>query len=129
MAPKKPAPTAAKPAVKTAAPKPAAPAAKAKPVAAPQATISLKQVAAELADAHELERRDAETLLEGLVEALVMHRRKGDRLRLAGLGILQVEDSPARAGRNPATGEQIQIAAKKKIVFRPAKDLKEALIG
>ena len=128
MALKKPAPAAAKPAAKS-----AAPAAKAKPAAAPavapQATISLKQVAAELAEAHELERGDAEALLGEMVEVLVAHLRKGDRLRLGGLGILQVKDSPARTGRNPATGEQIQIAAKKKIVFRPAKDLKEALTG
>ena len=134
MALKKPAPAAAKPAAKAPAPKFAAPTAKAKPAApkppAPkQATISLKQMAAELADAHELERGDAEALLSGMVEMLVAHLREGDRLRLTGLGILQVRDSPARMGRNPATGEQIQIAAKRKIVFRPAKELKEALIG
>ena len=134
MALKKPAAAAAKPAAKTSAAKaPAAksatPAAKAKPVAPTQATISLKQLAAELADAHELERRDAVALLDGLVETLVAHLKEGDRLRLGGLGVLQVRDSPARAGRNPATGEQIQIAAKRKIVFRPAKELKDALIG
>ncbi len=94
-----------------------------------QATISLKQMAAELADAHELERRDAVALLDGLVESLVAHLKGGAKLRLGGLGILQVKDSPARAGRNPATGEAIQIAAKRKIVFRPAKELKDALIG
>lgn len=134
MALKKPAAAAAKPAAKTPAAKaPAAksatPAAKAKPVAPKQATISLKQLAVELADAHELERRGAVALLDGLVETLVAHLKEGDRLRLGGLGVLQVRDSPARAGRNPATGEQIQIAAKRKIVFRPAKELKDALIG
>jgi len=129
MALKKPAPAAAKPTAKTPAAKSVAPAAKAKVAAPKQATISLKQVAAELADAHELERGDAEALLSGMIEVLVAHLRKGDRLRLTGLGILQVRDTPARAGRNPATGEQIQIAAKRKIVFRPATDLKQALIG
>ncbi len=129
MALKKPAPAAAKPAAKAPAAKSAAPAAKAKVAAPKQVTISQKQVAAELADAHELERRDAVALLDGLVEVLVAHLRKGDRLRLTGLGILQVRDTPARMGRNPATGEQIQIAAKRKIVFRPATDLKQALIG
>ncbi len=129
MALKKPAPAAAKPAAKTPAAKSAAPVAKTKAAAPPQATISLKQVAAELAEAHELERRDAEALLGEMVGVLVAHLRKGDRLRLGSLGILQVKDSPARTGRNPATGEQIQIAAKRKIVFRPAKDLKDALTG
>ena len=126
MPPKKTAAT-AKPTPKTVAAKPAA--AKAKPAAAAQATISLKQVAAELSDAHELERRDTEKLLDGMVEVLIAHLKKGNRLRLGSLGILQVKDSPARLGRNPATGEQIQIAAKKKIAFRPAKDLKEALLS
>ena len=129
MALKKPAAAAPKPAAKTPAAKSAAPAAKAKPAAPPQATISLKQMAAELADAHELEPRDAVALLDGLVESLVGHLKGGAKLRLGGLGILQVKDSPARAGRNPATGEAIQIAAKRKIVFRPAKELKDALIG
>ena len=134
MALKKPAAAATKPAAKTPAAKApaaksAAPAAKAKPAAPAQATISLKQMAAELADAHELERRDTEKLLDGMVEVLIAHLKKGNRLRLGSLGILQVKDSPARLGRNPATGEQIQIAAKKKIAFRPAKDLKDALLG
>ena len=131
MALKKPAAAAAKPAAKTPAAKSAAPAAKAKPAApAPtQATISLKQMAAELAEAHELERCDAVALLDGLVESLVAHLKAGAKLRLGGLGILQVKDSPARVGRNPATGVAIQIAAKKKIVFRPAKELKDALLG
>ncbi len=127
MALKKPA--AKTPAAKAPVAKSAAPAAKAKPAAPVQATISLKQMAAELADAHELERRDAVALLDGLVETLVAHLKTGAKLRLGGLGILQVKDSPARAGRNPATGEAIQIAAKRKIVFRPAKELKDALIG
>jgi DNA-binding protein HU-beta len=51
---------------------------------------------------------------------------KGDKIRLAGLGILQVRDRPARTARNPATGETIEVAASKKIAFRPAKDLKDA---
>ena len=101
-------------------------AAAAKPVAQP--TVSLKQVAAELAVAHDLQKKQAETMMTGLVELMVEHLKKGDRLRLNGLGILQVRHSAARAGRNPATGEAIQIAAKKKIAFRPAKELKDELI-
>ena len=55
------------------------------------------------------------------------HLKKGDRIRIAGLGILQVRKRPARMGRNPATGEQIKIKASKKVAFRAAKDLKEAI--
>jgi DNA-binding protein HU-beta len=46
---------------------------------------------------------------------------------MSGLGIIEVKDRPARMGRNPATGEPIQIKASKKVAFRPAKELKEAV--
>ena len=58
---------------------------------------------------------------------LVDHLKAGDRVRIGGLGIIQVKDRPARMGRNPATGEAIQIQASRKIAFRPAKELKEAI--
>jgi DNA-binding protein HU-beta len=53
--------------------------------------------------------------------------KKGDKIRLTGLGILQVRKRAARMGRNPATGEAIKIKASKKVAFRPAKELKEAV--
>ena len=49
------------------------------------------------------------------------------RFRIPGLGIFQVSSRAARMGRNPATGEPVQIKASKKIAFRPAKELKEAI--
>jgi DNA-binding protein HU-beta len=94
---------------------------------APVATITLKQLAAEIAGQQEIEKRDAEEILNGLVGILVQHLKSGDRLRITGLGILEVKDKPERAGRNPATGEAITIKASKKISFRPAKELKEAI--
>ena len=53
--------------------------------------------------------------------------QKGDRLRMSGLGIIEVKDRPARMGRNPATGAAVQIAASKKVAFRAAKELKAAV--
>jgi DNA-binding protein HU-beta len=53
--------------------------------------------------------------------------KQGDRIRMSGLGILEVKARAARMGRNPATGEAIQIKASKKVGFRPAKELKEAI--
>ncbi len=55
------------------------------------------------------------------------HLKKGERIRIVGLGILQVRKRAARMGRNPATGEAIQIKASKKVAFRAAKELKEAV--
>jgi DNA-binding protein HU-beta len=55
------------------------------------------------------------------------HLKKGDRVRIGGLGILQVRKRAARLGRNPAIGEQIKIKESKKVAFRASKDLKEAV--
>ena len=62
-----------------------------------------------------------------MVGVITKHLKKGARIRMTGLGILQVRKRPARMGRNPATGEAIKIKASKKIAFRAAKDLKEAI--
>ena len=55
------------------------------------------------------------------------HLKKGVKIPLTGLGILQVRKRAARMGRNPATGAAIRIKASKKVAFRPAKELKEAV--
>jgi DNA-binding protein HU-beta len=68
-----------------------------------------------------------EALLGDLVSLITKHLKKGELVRIAGLGILQVRKRAARMGRNPATGEAIQIKASKKVAFRPAKDLKMAI--
>ena len=92
-----------------------------------QPTITLKQMAAELAQTHDLPTKQAEAVVGDLVALATRHLRSGDKVRLTGLGILQVNDRPARMGRNPGTGEAIEIKASKKIAFRPAKELKEAV--
>ena len=92
-----------------------------------QPTISLKHLAASLAGDHELHKKKAEAILGDLVTLVTKHLKKGDRIRIAGLGILVVRKRAARMGRNPATGEPIQIKASKKVAFRAAKDLKEAV--
>ena len=95
--------------------------------AATPATITLKHLAAALAEEHELSKKTAEAILTDLVTKITKHLKKGERIRIVGLGILQVRKRAARMGRNPATGEAIQIKASKKVAFRAAKDLKEAV--
>jgi len=93
----------------------------------PQPTVTLKHLAAELAEKHEVAKKQAETMLNDMVDSIVKHLKKGNRLRLVGLGILQVRHRAARMGRNPATGEPIKIKASKEVAFRASKDLKEAV--
>jgi DNA-binding protein HU-beta len=91
------------------------------------AAVSLKQMAATLAESHDLPKRQVETMLGEFVQSLAEHLQQGSKIRIPGLGIFQVSARAARMGRNPATGEPIQIKASKKIAFRPAKELKEAI--
>jgi DNA-binding protein HU-beta len=58
---------------------------------------------------------------------VIDHIKAGDRVRRAGLGIIEIKHRAARMGRNPATGEAIKIKASRKVAFRAAKDLKEAI--
>jgi DNA-binding protein HU-beta len=98
--------------------------------AAPKAkveTVSSRQLAVQLAAKQEMTNKAANALMEDLVAMVTKHLKKGARIRLNGLGILQVRKRAARMGRNPATGEAIKIKASKKIAFRAAKDLKAAI--
>ena len=90
-------------------------------------TVTLRHIAAALADSHGLPKKQAQAILEDMVTMLTKHLKKGDRIRIGGLGVLVVRKRPARMGRNPATGEAIKIKASKKVAFRAAKDLKESI--
>jgi DNA-binding protein HU-beta len=105
----------------------AEPAAKAAKAAKPVATVTLKHIAATLAEEHEMSKKVAEAVLTGMIDQVVKNLKKGSRIRLVGLGILQVRKRAARMGRNPATGEAIKIKASKKVAFRAAKELKESV--
>jgi DNA-binding protein HU-beta len=90
-------------------------------------TVTLRHLAFVLAETHGITKAQANAILMDMVVDIAKHLKKGKRIRLNGLGILQVRKRPARMGRNPATGEAIKIKASKKIAFRAAKDLKEAI--
>ena len=81
--------------------------------------VTLKHLAARLAADHELTKRAGEAILGDLVSLITKHLKKGERVRIAGFGILQV--------RARAAGEAIKIKASKKVAFRPAKHLKMAI--
>jgi len=90
-------------------------------------TVTLRNLAEALSESHELPKKQVMSMLEDMVTNVTKHLKRGARIRIGGLGILQVRKRPARMGRNPATGEAIKIKASKKVAFRAAKDLKEAV--
>ena len=90
-------------------------------------TITLTQLATKIAEENSASKKDVNAILNRTIELIGGHLKKGRKLRLSGLGILQVKKRSARMGRNPATGETIKIKASKKIAFRAAKDLKDSI--
>jgi DNA-binding protein HU-beta len=90
-------------------------------------TVTLRQLAESLSETHELPKKQVLSMLEDMVGAITKHLKRGARIRIGGLGILQVRKRPARMGRNPATGQPIKIKASKKVAFRAAKELKETV--
>ena len=90
-------------------------------------TVTLRQIAETLSESHELPKKQVMSMLEEMVGTVTKHLKRGARIRIGGLGVLQVRKRPARMGRNPATGEPIKIKASKKVAFRAAKELKESV--
>ncbi len=85
------------------------------------------ELIAKLADAGDLDKAQAGRAVEGVLSAISEALKAGDKVSLQGLGIFQIADRAARQGRNPATGEAIQIPASKSVKFRPTKSLKDAV--
>ncbi|QJU58415.1 HU family DNA-binding protein [Sphingomonas sp. AP4-R1] len=72
---------------------------------------------------------DARKAVDAVFTAIAEAASKGEEISLNGFGKFKVKDLPAREGRNPSSGETIQIAASKKLTFAPAKAVKDRLNG
>jgi DNA-binding protein HU-beta len=72
---------------------------------------------------------DAKKAVEAFLGCVSQTLKKGDEVRLTGFGSFAVQLSAARTGRNPRTGETIQIAASKRPVFKAGKELKDTVNG
>ena len=80
-----------------------------------------------VASATERPRAEVETVVESLLGEIGKVLRSGERIDLRGFGSFVVKDKKARQGRNPKTGETIQIAARKAAAFKPSKELSDRL--
>jgi len=89
--------------------------------------LTKTQLAAAIADKAGITKKQAKDILEHLAELAYKHAKNG--FTLPGIGKLVVRNRAARIGRNPKTGEQIQIPAKRVVKFRVAKACKEAILG
>lgn len=74
-----------------------------------------------------LQKREAERAVDAFIETVQEALASGDKVTVVGFGTFEVRERQARMGRNPQTGEQIQIAAARVPVFRPGKGFKESV--
>lgn len=79
---------------------------------------------AKIAETAGLTRKQAEAAVSAFTQTVTETLKAGDKVQLMGFGSFEVKDRPARSGRNPATGETIEIAASKAPVFKPGKSFK-----
>lgn len=75
----------------------------------------------------ELTQKDAAKAVDALFSTISNTLAEGEKLQLIGFGTFEVRERSARKGRNPQTGEEIEIAASKVPAFKPGKELKEAV--
>jgi nucleoid DNA-binding protein len=87
------------------------------------------QLVSKLADGSGLSRKQVDELLNGLIDTITKSVKKGENVKIPGLGIFRLRKMKARMGRNPQTGEAIKIPARKKVGFSVAKAFKESVLG
>ncbi|HXK35389.1 MAG TPA: HU family DNA-binding protein [Candidatus Paceibacterota bacterium] len=92
------------------------------------AKMTKSQVISTLAEKLEKSKKEVSTMIEALVDLAYQETKKSGEFTIPGLGKLQKKHRAARMGRNPATGEQIQIKAKTVVKFRVAKAAKDAIL-
>ena len=73
--------------------------------------------------------RDIETIVETIIEEMSSALERGDRIELRGFGAFSVKERAPRVGRNPRTGESVQVPAKRTPAFKTGKALRERLNG
>jgi DNA-binding protein HU-beta len=89
--------------------------------------MNSNDIADTLAAAHGMTRDDTKKLIDGVFAAITGAAVSGDEVSIPGFGKFKVKDSPARDGRNPATGAAMKIAASRKLTFTVAKAVKDKL--
>ena len=89
--------------------------------------MNKKELVASVADMAEVSKSEVSEILDALLETITEVLADGDTVDLYGFGKFSVTERAARKGRNPSTGETIQIAASKSPKFKPSKGFKETI--
>ena len=97
------------------------------PAKAAAGQIGTRDMADHLATQFDIPRSHAQGYISEMVVMMTKTLKKGQKVRISGLGVFQVRKRAARTGRNPQTGAAMKIKASKRVVFATARDLKEKL--
>ncbi len=73
----------------------------------------------------ELPRKESETVVETIFESIIQALQSGDKIEIRGFGSFRTRERRGRTGRNPKTGEKVDVPAKKIPFFKPSKELKD----
>jgi len=82
-----------------------------------------------VADMYDRSKNDVKEVVDGIIETVQEALAEGEEVAIAGFGTFTVTERAARKGRNPATGEEIDIPASKSPKFKPGKGFKDAVKG
>jgi integration host factor subunit beta len=75
----------------------------------------------------ELTRKDSEVIVETIFDSVVRSLRVGDKIEIRGFGSFRTRQRKPRVGRNPKTGDRVEVPAKKIPFFKPSKELKDLI--
>ena len=81
----------------------------------------------EVAKVAEVTRKDGEVIVETIFDSIVKSLRAGDKIEIRGFGSFRTHQRKPRVGRNPKTGDRVDVPAKKIPFFKPSKELKDVV--
>jgi integration host factor subunit beta len=90
-----------------------------------QPTLTKADLIEEVLRVAELPRKESETIVETIFESIIEALQKGDKIEIRGFGSFRTRQRRGRIGRNPKTGEKVEVPAKKIPFFKPSKELKD----
>ena len=90
-----------------------------------QPTLTKADLIEEVLKVAELPRKESETIVETIFESIIEALQKGDKIEIRGFGSFRTRQRRGRIGRNPKTGEKVDVPAKKIPFFKPSKELKD----
>lgn len=91
------------------------------------ATLTKAELATRIVDEVGLNHREAKEMVELFFQELSDTLEAGDEVKLAGFGVFSLRDKPERPGRNPKTGEETPITARRVVTWHPSTNLKDAV--